>query len=1072
MTRREFMAAVAAAAFVPARRAGAATVFPVHFRRANPYDSALQYLNPGSDEFKDEKAAAEFEARMRRIFAGQEAAPEGLSDWLSGAKQVRTARFYVLPGNRMRFEITYVVSGVTHHQTGVWSLPEFRVLESSAISSAEPYFRDVTGHVFGATDSFRKQLIPGNPHWRAQIDSAAGIDVYGNQGISVGDIDNDGADEIYVCQPGGLPNRLYKIHADGTSEDITLRSGLGILDETTCALFADFRNSGNQDAVLLCANGPLLFLNRGDGTFVEEPDAFHFNSPPQGSFTGMAAADYDRDGRLDLYLCCYVYFQSEDQYQFPSPYHDAQNGPPNFLFQNRAAGKNGIHFIDVTEQTGINQNNDRFSFAPAWCDFDGDGWPDLYVANDFGRNNFYRNREGKFSDEAAAAGVQDIGPGMSASWFDYDGDGRPDLYVSNMWTAAGQRVIQDAAFKPAKGNEDAYRRHTKGNSLYRNSGNGNFVETSRPQGVETGRWAWGSGGVDFDLDGSPEIFISTGMVTNGGSADLESFFWRQVVAKSPKTQKPAPEYENAWSAINQLIREDYSWSGNQPNVFYVRRDGKFVDASGVSGLEFAEDTRSFAVTDFDADGYPDIILKSRLGPQVRAMQNNAGAAQRISILLRGTESNRDAIGARIEINGQTQWLSAGSGFLSQHSKRLHFGLAGKPAGDARIFWPSGARQQLAGLEPGYAYVITEGEAHARRTPLQARRNFPPGAMSGSNAAEYGDSWLLEPAPLPDQRRRGFLLLHADGRPAFPVGLPVEFVDVTAEGGELAAIYALFHRYLFEYRGEFKLPLLMLVDDASCARRIYASIPSAKKLREDLSNIDRFAELALPFPGRYYKGTRRRNYFKFAAALYWAGYPQAAVPYLERAAKREQLNWKASLALARLLEETGRHQEALAAFKNVLAVRADYPPALVGAGEALVKVNDTSTARDMFQRAIAVDPKCADAANQLGILAAESSDFNGARDWFERAISIERDNAGAINNLGVLYAKMGKLDDAIAAFRYGIEVAPEDESLYMNLGRVYITLGRRDQARALMEQLLERKPADETARKALAELETR
>jgi tetratricopeptide (TPR) repeat protein len=641
-----------------------------------------------------------------------------------------------------------------------------------------------------------------------------------------------------------------------------------------------------------------------------------------------------------------------------------------------------------------------------------------------------------------------------------------------MWTAAGQRVTADAAFRPAKDNEDAYRRHTKGNSLYRNDGDQHFAEVSGPQGVEMGRWAWGSGGFDFDLDGSPEIFISTGMITNGGSADLESFFWRQVVAKSPKTQKPASEYENGWSAINQLIRQDYSWSGNQPNVFYVRRNGKFVDASGVSGLDFAEDTRSFAVTDFDGDGYPDVILKSRLGPQVRAMQNNAGTAPGISILLRGTASNRDGIGARVEVNGQTQWLSAGSGFLSQHSKRLHFGLAGKGNAGVRILWPSGVKQELAGLEPGYAYVITEGERQAQPTPLQTRRKMPSGALTGVNAAEYGDSWLLEPAPLPDQRRRGFLLLYAGSRPAFPPGFAVEFVEAGTDNGELAAIYALFHRYLFEYRGDFKLPLLLLVDDASCARRIYASIPAAKTLREDLANMDHFAELALPFPGRYRRGARRRNYFKFAAALYWAGYPDAAVPYLERAAKREQLNWKASLALGRLLAETGRHQEALAAFRNVLAVRADYPPALVGAGEALAAMNKGATAREMFTRALAADPKCADAANQLGILAAESSDFKGAREWFERAISMERDHAGAINNLGVLYAKMGKPDDAIAAFRYGIEVAPEDESLYVNLGRVYVTLGKRDQARALMEQLLERKPADETARKALAELETR
>ena len=1072
MTRREFMAAMAAAPFVSAKRSGAAPVFPVRFRKPNPYDSVLRYIAPGSDEFKVEKAAVELEARLRRIFAGQETPPAGLRDWVEKRNQIRTARFYALPENRVRYEITRVENGLTHHETGLWALPDFRAVESNAISSREPYFRDVTGHVFGQVESFRKQLVPGNPWWRARLDSAAGIDVYSNQGIAVGDIDNDGADEILVCQPGGLPNRVYKVGPDGVARDITEHSGLGILDETTCALFADFRNSGKQDAVLLCATGPVLFLNQGDGRFVEEPDAFHFNSPPQGSFTGMAAADFDRDGRLDLYLCCYVYFQSEDQYQFPAPYHDARNGPPNFLFQNRRGqGNHEILFDDVTEHSGINQNNDRFSFAPAWCDFDGDGWPDLYVANDFGRNNLYRNRSGKFTDEAAAAGVEDIGPGMSASWFDYDGDGRADLYTSNMWTAAGQRLVRDATFKPSKGNEEAYRRHSKGNSLYRNSGDGKFEETGPQQAVEMGRWAWGSGGFDFDLDGSPEILVATGMVTNGGETDLESFFWRQVVAKSPATQKPAPEYENGWSAINQAIREDYSWSGKQPNVFYVRRDGKFVDASGVSGLDFAEDTRSFAVTDFDGDGYPDLILKSRLGPQVQAMQNNTGSAQHaIAILLRGTDSNRDAIGARVEVNGQTQWLSAGSGFLSQHSKRLHFGVGDRQSAQVKIVWPSGVKQELSGLEPGYAYVITEGDAHPTRSAFRPRRKLPAASVAGMNQAEYGDSWLLEPAPLPERRRRGFLLLYAGTRPEFPAGVPVEYVDVSA--GDLAAVYAVFHRYLFEYRGPFSLPVLFLVDGASCARKVYANIPDGETLAQDLANMDRFAELGLPFPGRYYKGVHRRNFYKFAAALYWAGYPEAAVPYLERAAEREQFNWKASMALGRLLAETGRQEDALRAFKNVLAVRADYPPALVGAGEALVKTNDAAGGREMFNRALSVDPKCADAANQLGILAAEASDFNVAREWFQRAISMERDNSGAINNLGVLYAKMGKPDDAIAAFRYGIGIAPDDESLYMNLGRIYVTLGRRNEARALMEQLLERKPDDETARKALAELEAR
>ncbi len=195
---------------------------------------------------------------------------------------------------------------------------------------------------------------------------------------------------------------------------------------------------------------------------------FSLQLRPKGGFTGMAAADFDRDGKLDLYLCCYVYFQSEAQYTYAAPYHDARNGPPNFLFRNRLNVDGTGAFVDCTAETGMMENNNRFSFAPAWCDFDGDGWPDLYVANDFGRKNLYKNNQGQFRDVAAEAGVDDIGPGMSAAWFDNYGDGKPDLYVANMWTDAGQRVTRDPHFTPAQANKEAYQGHTMGNSLFRN----------------------------------------------------------------------------------------------------------------------------------------------------------------------------------------------------------------------------------------------------------------------------------------------------------------------------------------------------------------------------------------------------------------------------------------------------------------------------------------------------------------------------------------------------------------------------------------------------------------------------
>ena len=153
-------------------------------------------------------------------------------------------------------------------------------------------------------------------------------------------------------------------------------------------------------------------MNEGGGKFRQKPDAFQFATPPQGTFTGAAVADYDRDGWLDIYFCLYAYYQGTGQYKYPSPYHDAENGPPNFLMRNHRDGT----FRDVTAESGLNQNNTRYSFCCGWSDYNRDGWPDLYVVNDFGRKNLYRNNgDGTFTDVAAQSAAEDVGAGMSVS---------------------------------------------------------------------------------------------------------------------------------------------------------------------------------------------------------------------------------------------------------------------------------------------------------------------------------------------------------------------------------------------------------------------------------------------------------------------------------------------------------------------------------------------------------------------------------------------------------------------------------------------------------------------------------
>lgn len=1148
MNRREFLSAFAAAGF-SAPRGHASSPFPVNFRLQPPYAPVLAFAEPGLDEFPGEKIAVDLEARLEAavrggpaplagdcsgfspapreyravaagvaeaVYGGSEAVASGWKKWRESMGIIRSARFYSLPGGILRYDIRGRNNGRLEQRVGLWrqssnngALTRLEPVREVMTFAEKPWFRDVTGHVFGDEPSFHEQLARGVPYWRSRLDPACGIDLYGENGIAVADIDSDGRDEIYVCQPGGLPNRLYKNDGNGHFRDISESAGLDILDDTASALFADFRNSGHQDLVLVRTNRPILFLNDGKGRFTPVPDAFRFASAPQGSFTSVAAADFDRDGRLDLYLCCYVYFQSEAQYRYPVPYHDAQNGPPNFLFRNRL-DRNPGYFEDVTSSTGMDHNNNRFSFSATWCDYNGDGWPDLYVTNDFGRKNLYRNTNGRFRDVAEQAGVVDLGPGMSAAWLDYDGDGRPDLLVSNMWSACGQRIVNDPAFGPVAQDpslQDAYRRHVKGNSLYHNNGDGTFTYTGDSQGIEIVPWSWSCDGCDFDNDGSPEIYIACGMLTNNGAADLMSYFYRQVVAKSPVKHGAAPAYENGWNAINQLVRQDYSWAGREPNVLFARRAGRYYDFSGASGIDRAEDSRAFAITDIDGDGNLDLVLKSRLGPQVRVFQNACGVSRKALVFsLRGTESNRDAIGARVEVDGQVKWLAAGSAYVSQHTKRLHFGLGERElAGKVRIHWPSGRVQDLPPLAAGFLYEVTEGSAEVRSQRLRPHTPLPEDApFQVDNLARLMTTWLWEPVPLPEKRSGPAILVVHAGEPLPELSVPLETLDLRQAHPDLAAAYAIFRRYLFDYRAGLETPLWLLIDAGSRVRKVYAAAPDAATARADLRSLGGPLPdpRGLPFGG-VFTGQPRRDYFKIGGALLQAGYPEQALPYLEEMLRRTPDNVKALLSVGRIHlqakrlaqarqvlgrvislapalpdvwnelggveAESGNLREALRAYEKALALGPDLPYVLMNAAETHDRLGNPAEAERLFRRAMALDSRDPDAANGLGLLLAKQGRTGEARKLFELAISIRRDHASAINNLGVLYMTMGQTNDAIAAFQYGLRVAPDDETLHLNLARVWVRTGDREKARDLMRGLLARKPGSAAAQNALKEL---
>ena len=310
--------------------------------------------------------ARAFDAELRRL--------------LGKLRQVMVAEFLVTAletesSGLVRVDVRYDIVGAGDaawrvEHVGAWRMrwrqrdSEWRIAEWTATShvmsrAGKPVFTETTDSALGGNDSFRHQLDTGLDDWMATLDSVLTRDSNGHHGVSVGDADGDGLDNLYVAQPAGLPNRLYRARGDSTFEDITERAGVGVLDDTAQSLFADVDNDGDQDLVLSTAMTPLLFVNDGKGRFTNVPDAFRFDRPLQGVLTSISMADYDRDGFLDLYLCVYWYFfgAGEDKAGTPAPYYDARNGPPGVLFRNDGRGR----FVETTKLAGLEDGNESLS---------------------------------------------------------------------------------------------------------------------------------------------------------------------------------------------------------------------------------------------------------------------------------------------------------------------------------------------------------------------------------------------------------------------------------------------------------------------------------------------------------------------------------------------------------------------------------------------------------------------------------------------------------------------------------------------------------------------------------------
>ncbi len=388
------------------------------------------------------------------------------------------------------------------------------VLEYTEVHTKKDMFEEVTEFLFGGLPYYATQFQQGVDDYADRYDMIGGSAFLGSHGLSVADINGDGLDDIFVCQESGLANRLLLHNPDGTLTDVSRESGADILDATRSALILDLDGDGDQDIAMAIRSNILLMYNDGNLRFTETEwlqDDFH------SDIFSMAAADPDGDGDLDIYACRHMSMGSLGA--SPVPFFDANNGSPNLFWRNDGDRK----FSEVANEVGLGQNNTKFSFAAIWEDFDADGDLDLFVANDFGRNNLYRNTDGKFEDVGHAAGIAESAASMGVSCSDFDLDGDMDVLVSNMFSAAGRRTVaqsdkfmerQDLA---TKGN---FERTARGNTLFANRGDGQFEDQTEHAGVEMGRWSWGSRFLDFNNDGYEDMYVPNGFVSNRNPDDL------------------------------------------------------------------------------------------------------------------------------------------------------------------------------------------------------------------------------------------------------------------------------------------------------------------------------------------------------------------------------------------------------------------------------------------------------------------------------------------------------------------------------------------------------------------------
>lgn len=505
--------------------------------------------------------------------------------------------------------------------------------------------------------------------------------------VSVADFDGDGRDDLYFTQSRfGVPNALYWNRGDGTFDEVAARAGVTGGNEagegvSMGSVWGDVDNDGDEDLFVYRWGYPRLYENLGNGTFRDVTKRAGLRV--WGNLNTAVFLDYDRDGLLDLYVGAYFradtnLWDVDSTRIMQESWEFAENGGKNRLYHNLG----NLRFEDVTDVVG--GGTTRWTLAAAAADLDGDGFIDIYLANDYGMEELWRNVGGKRFARVEDAGLEDASKsGMSVALGDVLNRGRLDVYVTNI-------------------TEPAYLHQGNNLRLNRLGDRGRFYQEARGVVADAG-WAWGSQFGDVDNDGRVDLFVANGFI----SADRNRDYWYQMGKIAGATSRV---FEDAasWPPLGGRSLSGYERS----RLLLNRGNLRMIDVAAAAGIDDRYDGRGVAFSDLDRDGALDVIVANQKGPALLYRNRVAPGRHWVELDLVGTESNRSAIGAEVvaEFGGaiQRQVVSGGSGFCSQNSRRVHFGL-----GDAKrvdrltIHWPSGRTRTLEGVAVDGVLRITE-----------------------------------------------------------------------------------------------------------------------------------------------------------------------------------------------------------------------------------------------------------------------------------------------------------------------------------------------------------------------------